>query len=690
MLELESAAERALLLPQSFGSPQASSDEPWSTAARPLPGRPRPAGAAAGRLSPFLACDADAAPRRGSLLGRPRAALSQPALLDASAAASPARLVPRRDAPAPRADPGDLEAGAGGVAPPPDGLCAISTDAGAASPPKGRVSPSAVLAAGATSASGASTPSDAAGGGRDASPERAPVAAAAEPPAEAQAPADWRAALRVPLFSAAGRLLGYRQNSAVARRRWEEEAAAAACFTPTPPASPPAAAADAARAGAAGVARPPRPRSAGGARWAGGGALGSAELTEAEADAALAAAAASPLRGFPSAEDAVPGYALGPVLGRGGFCVVRKGRHAATGEPVALKVIDKARLADPKDADRVEREVRVMRALAGHVGVVQLLHRAETPAHVWIVMEHCGGGSLLDHVRVRGRLPEGEAGAVARQLLAALQHCHARGVVHRDVKLENVLLDGEGGLRLIDFGLAGYYAPGRPLRNHCGSPSYAAPEMVARAEYLAPPVDVWSLAVVLFACVAGHLPFGGRDAAERAERILAGEYAPPPGASPVFRDLLTRMLRVDPAQRATLEEVAAHPWVAAAPAWAPRGLGPGGAARWEVDAATGAPVAEPAALDALRALGLDADAAARGVRARECSAATAPYHLVREARARAARRAADEARRERPPGVWPAMQGAAAQAAPPRRRTRADSSASDSGGSSATRCIMSG
>lgn len=343
-----------------------------------------------------------------------------------------------------------------------------------------------------------------------------------------------------------------------------------------------------------------------------------------------------PHLGFSSAEDQLPGYVLGPVLGRGGFCVVRKALHLLTRRSVAVKIIDKGRLKDPKDRDRVDREARVMRHLSNHVALIRLLHHAETPGFVYLVMEHAVGGSLLDHVRARRRLPEPEAARLLQQLLAALACCHARDVVHRDVKLENVLLDGEGDARLIDFGLCGYYASGKSLRCHCGSPSYAAPEIVARSDYLAPPVDVWSLGVVLFACLAGYLPFHAKEKKQLSQKILAGSYKAPGWLSPGSLDLLSRMLCLDPSTRATLEEVYEHPWTKHAGVWAPPGTGPQGLLRLPIHPLLGTTLPDELVIEACEALGVDSGAVRRGLRAREASAETATYYLLSETLGRGA------------------------------------------------------
>ena len=351
------------------------------------------------------------------------------------------------------------------------------------------------------------------------------------------------------------------------------------------------------------------------------------------AEAEFAAVAADPLCGFPDAESRIPGYLLGPVVGRGGFCTVRKALHLATSLPAAIKVIEKARLADPKDRDRVDREMRVMRQLSGHVGIVQLLECAETERYVYIAMEYCSGGSLLDHVRDTRRVAEPAAAGLLQQMVRALQHCHSRGVVHRDIKLENVLLDERGGVRLVDFGLAGYFLPGRPLRCHCGSPSYAAPEIVGHKNYQGPPVDVWSLGVVLFGMLLGCLPFHGRDKSELTEKILAGEYRVPAWVSPAAADLVDRMLTANPDDRITLEEVWEHPWVASAPAWEPQGQGGGGLVRARTDPVSGAPLPDAELVRECEARGVDVAALLRSLRARESSPLTATYHLLAQAKA---------------------------------------------------------
>ena len=159
----------------------------------------------------------------------------------------------------------------------------------------------------------------------------------------------------------------------------------------------------------------------------------------------------------------LPGYLLGAVVGEGGFCKVRAGIHQVTGAKTAVKLIDKTKLTDVNDRKRVGREIRVLKRLT-HESIIRLFDVVDGRDKMFVVMEYADGGSLLDHVRARKRLSERESARMFRQMCAGLMYCHANGVVHRDVKLENVLLDANANVKIIDFGLSAVLTPGRRLR----------------------------------------------------------------------------------------------------------------------------------------------------------------------------------------------------------------------------------
>ena len=237
----------------------------------------------------------------------------------------------------------------------------------------------------------------------------------------------------------------------------------------------------------------------------------------------------------------LPGYSVGKVIGEGGFCQVRLGVQHVTGRKVAVKIIDKLKLSDPNEAKRIQREIRVMRHL-NHECVIRLFEVIDTTTRLFLVMEHAPNGSLLDYVRARKRLAEPDAAFILQQVVAGLEYCHRREVVHRDVKLENLLLDVNNQIKIIDFGLSAFFIPGKRLRVHCGSPSYAAPEIVSRKLYEGPAVDVWSLGVVLFAMLAGYLPFHSStgNKQELCNKIIAGQFVAPDYLSKEAHDILKR------------------------------------------------------------------------------------------------------------------------------------------------------
>ncbi|KNE60014.1 CAMK/CAMKL protein kinase [Allomyces macrogynus ATCC 38327] len=266
------------------------------------------------------------------------------------------------------------------------------------------------------------------------------------------------------------------------------------------------------------------------------------------------------LRCNPNEPKEIGNYKIGKTLGQGAYGKVKRGVHTTTGEEVAIKIIEKSTLRQPKEIARVQREIRYLK-LIHHPHIVKVYDVHETKDQIFIVMENVSGGELFEYIVSERRVRESEARVFYRQLLSAMHYCHASAIVHRDLKPENLLLDANKSLRIIDFGLSTMFQPDSLLETFCGSPFYAAPEMITGRKYTGPEVDVWSLGVILFALVCGHLPFVNENVKELYKEIAAAKYTCPPHLSTEVMHLIQRMIVVDPKKRATLQEVLDHPWV---------------------------------------------------------------------------------------------------------------------------------
>eukprot|EP00439_Symbiodinium_sp_Y106_P051066 s7326_g6.t2 len=191
-------------------------------------------------------------------------------------------------------------------------------------------------------------------------------------------------------------------------------------------------------------------------------------------------------------------YILGRTIGEGTFGKVKLGRHILTGERVAVKVLEKDRIQEVADIERVAREVQLLK-LIRHPHVVQLFEIIETRGQLYLIMEYASGGELFDYIVQNQRVPEPEACRFFHQIIAGVEQIHAMNVVHRDLKPENLLLDEHKCIKIVDFGLSNRFDDNQLLRTACGSPCYAPPEMVSGQSYVPQMCDLWSCGVILFA-----------------------------------------------------------------------------------------------------------------------------------------------------------------------------------------------
>ncbi|KAH8028255.1 hypothetical protein HPB51_014210 [Rhipicephalus microplus] len=205
-------------------------------------------------------------------------------------------------------------------------------------------------------------------------------------------------------------------------------------------------------------------------------------------------------------------------------------------------------------------QVRIMKML-DHPNIVKLYQVIETEKTLYLVMEYASGGEVFDYLVAHGRMKEKEARAKFRQIVSAVQYCHQKRIIHRDLKAENLLLDGEMNIKIADFGFSNEFVPGMKLDTFCGSPPYAAPELFQGKKYDGPEVDVWSLGVILYTLVSGSLPFDGANLKELRERVLRGKYRIPFYMSTDCENLLKKFLVLNPAKRATLEVIMKDKWM---------------------------------------------------------------------------------------------------------------------------------
>ncbi|XP_031310255.1 MAP/microtubule affinity-regulating kinase 3 isoform X8 [Camelus dromedarius] len=228
-------------------------------------------------------------------------------------------------------------------------------------------------------------------------------------------------------------------------------------------------------------------------------------------------------------------------------------------ENVAIKIIDKTQL-NPTSLQKLFREVRIMKIL-NHPNIVKLFEVIETDKTLYLIMEYASGGEVFDYLVAHGRMKEKEARAKFRQIVSAVQYCHQKRIVHRDLKAENLLLDADMNIKIADFGFSNEFTVGSKLDTFCGSPPYAAPELFQGKKYDGPEVDVWSLGVILYTLVSGSLPFDGQNLKELRERVLRGKYRIPFYMSTDCENLLKRFLVLNPIKRGTLEQIMKDRWI---------------------------------------------------------------------------------------------------------------------------------
>ncbi|KAF1837544.1 Pkinase-domain-containing protein [Decorospora gaudefroyi] len=283
-------------------------------------------------------------------------------------------------------------------------------------------------------------------------------------------------------------------------------------------------------------------------------------------------------------------WALGKTIGAGSMGKVKLAKHQETGEQscirprlggghrkfanqlqAAVKIVPRQSqdqhqsAADRERADH-SKEVRTAReaaivSLLNHPYICGMKDVVKTTYHWYMLFEFVNGGQMLDYIISHGRLKEKQARKFARQIASALDYCHRNSIVHRDLKIENILISKMGDIKIIDFGLSNLFSPRSQLKTFCGSLYFAAPELLQAKQYTGPEVDVWSFGIVLYVLVCGKVPFDDQSMPQLHAKIKKGHVDYPPWLSAECRNLIARMLQTDPTQRLTLSEIMSHPWL---------------------------------------------------------------------------------------------------------------------------------
>ncbi|KAI8884407.1 Pkinase-domain-containing protein [Backusella circina FSU 941] len=280
---------------------------------------------------------------------------------------------------------------------------------------------------------------------------------------------------------------------------------------------------------------------------------------------------------------AIGNYSFQQSLGKGSMGKVKLGVHNVTGEKVAVKIVPRANfhllnqnlIAAGKSPQQIakekareeNREVRTIREahimmLLKHPNIVGLRDLVLQGPYFYILMDYCSGSQLLHYIVKRQRLSDNRTRHFARQIASSLDYLHRNSIVHRDLKIENIMVDKSGrNIKIIDFGLSNLFCPERQLTTYCGSLYFAAPELLKATPYNGPEVDIWSLGVVIYVMATGSVPFDDKSLPGLHDKIKKGQVNYPAHLTDELKDLLSRIFVVDPTQRIIMTDIMCHPWM---------------------------------------------------------------------------------------------------------------------------------
>jgi serine/threonine protein kinase len=252
-------------------------------------------------------------------------------------------------------------------------------------------------------------------------------------------------------------------------------------------------------------------------------------------------------------------YIVGDTLGQGSFGKVKLATNTSTREKVAIKIVEKATISDVEDVERVYRETFILTSLK-HKNIIRLYEVIDTQTSLCLAMEYADGGELFEYVEKKSRLDEIEGCRLFHEIVSGVEYCHRMKIIHRDLKLENILMDSNGTIKIADFGLSNSIKFGQKMNTNCGTPSYTCPEQIDGETYVGSAADIWSMGIILYAMVCGFLPFEAASIPALFKKITTRRFTIPAWVSSECASLIERMLTLDPEKRATIAEIRSHTW----------------------------------------------------------------------------------------------------------------------------------
>ncbi len=254
-------------------------------------------------------------------------------------------------------------------------------------------------------------------------------------------------------------------------------------------------------------------------------------------------------------------YKYGRLLGKGAFGKVNLSLHTLTGRLVAIKSINKSKIITERQKSKIQIETSIMKTLSSSHYIVKFFETYETQKHICIVMEYICAGDLLSYIRKRNKLNEQTAKYIYKQIILGIQHIHNHNIIHRDIKLDNILIDLDNKIKICDFGVSKRINNNDKIYEQCGTPTYIAPEILKGKGYVGYGVDVWSSGVVLYAMLSGTVPFKGNNLKDLHDAIMKGNYKVINDVSNEANHLLKSIFEVDPKKRISIQEILFHPWL---------------------------------------------------------------------------------------------------------------------------------